>query len=100
MAGPGTLLDYGEAGGTWAGTSLFGACLKSSASATNTWTPNASCPLSDGAYWNDVPIGADQIATAADGITGTINLVYGLKAPANQTKGSYNAQITYEVISP
>jgi hypothetical protein len=100
MTGAGTVLDYGEAGGTWAGTSLFGACLLSYANATNTWSSPGTCPTSDGAQWNDIPTAADQIATAADGITGTINLRYGLKVPASHPPGAHAAGITIDVISP
>jgi hypothetical protein len=43
---------------------------------TNTWTMNAACPTTDGAYCNDIPIAADQ------------------------TAGAYTAPLTIEVISP
>jgi hypothetical protein len=101
MTGPGTVLDYGESGSAnWTGTSMFGACLKSSSNTTNTWTQNASCPQTTGAYWNDIPTTADQIATATIGITGSVDLNFGFKADTNQTGGSYNAPITFEVVTP
>lgn len=99
MTGPTTILDYGEPGGSWGGTSMFGACLKTSTNTTDTWTPGA-CGTSDGAWWNGVGTSPDQISTAAAGASAQVGLHFGLKTPAGASMGSYSSSLTVEVIAP
>ncbi len=90
-----------------ASTSLFGACLRSVANnATAVWTANATCPKTDGAYWNKIPDSTgDSAAKVANSLTvGTtnarVNLRWGMRTPAGQTPGRYIAPMVFEVLAP
>lgn len=99
----GSLSQYQNAVTDWdtASTSAFGACLRSVGSATATWTANATCPQTDGAYWNAIPATATAIATAASGqAVATANLRFGLRAAASQAPGTYVAPVTFTVTAP
>ena len=83
------------------GTEMFGACLTGT-SAVADWTVNASCPATDGAYWNPVGTTAAKVAhTSAAGTVGaTVNLQFGVSLLASQSPGSYVAPITFEAVAP
>jgi hypothetical protein len=87
------------------GTQHFGACLRSVANgATSDWVVAASCPATNGSYWNDVPIAPEKIAhTIAlepDPVDATANLRFGLRTAPNQPPGRYTAPITFQVVAP
>jgi hypothetical protein len=98
----GTMGQYQNTVSDWdtAGTGMFGACLRST-SGTPTWTANATCPTTDGAYWNAVPPTATTIATAATTVVNaTANLRFGIRIDPTQTPGAYLAPLTFTVTAP
>lgn len=91
--------NFASAGGA------FGACLRTSSTATNTWTPapGANC-AGDGSHWNGVPrtssAAGAEIATAGSSVmTATATLRFGVAASLT-AKGAFRAPITFEVVSP
>lgn len=101
----GSIPDYG-AGGTWASGSMFGACLRtvSGLGTTATWTANAACPETDGAYWNAIPSGTTGGEIASTSTAGVVDataaLRFGVRSDGTLEGGSYAAPITVEVLSP
>jgi hypothetical protein len=82
-------------------TSHFGACLRTVANAAATWTPDAACGASNGAFWNAVPTTASQIASASTGVNnGTANLRFGMRTSSTQPAGDYIAPVTFTVVAP
>jgi uncharacterized delta-60 repeat protein len=88
------------------GASMFGACLRqvSGGAATDgtTWTPNAACPLSSGAYWNAVPTAAGTVAlTSSSGTTAaSASLRFAFRAGTTQSPGRYLAPVVFTVSAP
>jgi uncharacterized delta-60 repeat protein len=91
-------------GTSWAtpATSAFGACLHTSGGgAAPIWTPSATCPASDGGFWNAIPTSSSVIANAATGNSAaTVGLRFGLHLASDQPAGSYVAPVTFDVIAP
>lgn len=85
---------------------MFGMCARAVNTATADWTISATCPQTDGAYWNGIPTttagGNSKIAhTTSTGVTNaTVSFRYGLRAPASQKSGAYMALINFDVIAP
>jgi uncharacterized delta-60 repeat protein len=104
FASGGSFQQYANGSADWdtaATTSMFGACLRSVASATAAWTVNPTCPTTDGAYWNAVPASAAPLATAATGVTNaTANVRFGLRPAVDQLAGRYVAPVTFTVTAP
>ncbi|MCW2922071.1 MAG: glycosyl hydrolase, repeat-containing protein [Thermoleophilia bacterium] len=84
------------------GSTAFGACLRSGASLTPTWTDaGGTCSSAVNANWNDIPISWDQIATTTGtGINSTANLRWGMRTGPAQPPGAYIAQVEFGVIAP
>lgn len=94
------------------GAGFFGVCLRAVASGASTdgttWTPNATCPQTDGTYWNDVPPtsgspGITVAKTAAPipvGVPGHAYLRFGARPPASASPGQYRARIIVAVQAP
>ena len=102
-----TIPNYGGTN-LWS-SSMFGACLHGiSGGATvdaSTWTQNASCPATDGAYWKPLATAGNgasgKVANTTTGVTtATASLRFGLRTLAAQPSGSYVAPFTVEVIAP
>jgi uncharacterized delta-60 repeat protein len=103
LAAP-ALNDYGGAN-LWANANnLFGACLHGvgGVGVTATWTPDATCGTTDGAWWHAVPAAATTIATAGTGgvTNATASVRFGLKASMTATPANYLADITFSVVAP
>ncbi len=109
LVGSASFDDYGG-GATWSsGTSqsMFGACLETATNATATWTEAAganACTKADAAHWNAVPSADDatsRVASVASGTTtGSVELVFGIKAASSQPPGDYSAALTFQVVAP
>lgn len=101
-----TIPDYAHPGTNFASAGgAFGACLRTSASATPTWptAPGLDCSA-DGAHWRGIArLGTDataEIATAAAAVTtATASLRFGARA-GGTAKGSFLAPLTFEVLAP
>ncbi|MCW2925916.1 MAG: enzyme repeat protein [Thermoleophilia bacterium] len=103
MLGATPVADWATGSADWSSAaSSFGACLRAvGGGAAATWTPNASCVASNGAWWNDVPAAGDLVATApAFDNAATATMRFGLHAAATQRPGRYVAPITFEVTAP
>lgn len=98
----GTFPQYANGVNDWdQGAGTFGACLSSVTNGAGAWPMNATCPSTDGGYWNAIPAAATTIATAPLQQTGAIaNLRFGARITASQTWGSYVAPITFSVAAP
>lgn len=86
-----------------AATNMFGACLRAiGGSTTAQWTVNATCPTTDGAYWNAIPTTAAKIAySSASGVTtASASLRFGLRTTATQPGGTYVTPLVLEVVAP
>jgi uncharacterized delta-60 repeat protein len=81
-------------------TSLFAACLQALSGGTPVWSVSATCPDTDGAWWNAVPPSATNVATTL--APGNLNatLRFGVRTRASQPPGTYLAPITISVIAP
>jgi uncharacterized delta-60 repeat protein len=106
---PPAIADYGIGGDFTAGTTTFGACLRrlDGLGTQATWTANATCPASNGAWWNAVPAtssatpSAEIAATTTSGVTNaTAALRFGVRVSTTTTAGTYSAPIAVEVIAP
>lgn len=106
----GRVADYQAGVSDWStggANSMFGACLRNvtGAGGSATWTVNASCPSTDGSYWNAVAkstgsAGA-KVATAASGSTDVVTRMrFGFRPAAELEVGTYIAPITFSVTSP
>jgi uncharacterized delta-60 repeat protein len=100
--------DY-AGGSNWsAGSNTFGACLRavSGTGVAGTWTVNATCPATDGAYWNPIPAtsGAATSKIAQSTTAGTANATaairFGFRVSNSQGAGTYLAPIVFEVQAP
>jgi hypothetical protein len=101
LAAGGSFQQHADGTNDWdQGTNMFGACLRSLSGGTAGWTTNATCPSSDGAYWNDVPATPEKVANTATTGTITANFRFGLRTASNQPPGAYIAPITFDVIAP
>ena len=92
-----------------AGGNAFGACLRGTGggalTTASTWTVNAACPLTTGAWWRGLPTGmgsASKVATTTgSGVTdATASLRFGLELSGAEPAGSYQAPITIDVVAP
>ena len=109
LVGAASFDDYGG-GATWssgATQSMFGACLETATNATPVWTEAAgasACTKADAAHWHDVPATDDatsRVASVASGTTtGSVELVFGIKASSTQPPGDYLAPLTFQVVAP
>jgi hypothetical protein len=99
----GTMQQYVGGSSDWStsNTSLFGACLHTTASATATWTVSGTCPTTNGAYWNAVPSTPSTIASAASGVSNaSVGLRFGLRTAPSQPPGAYVAPVSFTVVAP
>lgn len=109
----GRIRDYADTVNDWdttaATTSMFGACLREVLDGAitdgTTWTPNATCPTTDGAYWK--PIAATSALAGAKIASGPstdqdnkARIRFGLRIPTTQALGVYTAPINFEVLAP
>jgi hypothetical protein len=103
--------DYGIAPSNWAGTgtsSMFGVCLQDVNANTTVdagWvkdtTGGPQCTASDGDPWRAIPTTQTKIGhTTVSGQTGQVDLVWGARTRADQTKGVYQATMVFEVVAP
>ncbi len=87
---------------TTADTSHFAACLRTMANGSATWTLNATCPASNGTFWNAIPEAPSEIARTT--VPGTIdaiaNLRFGARTGPDQPSGRYIAPLTFTVTAP
>ncbi len=85
-----------------AGTSHFAACLRTISDATSIWTPNATCPASNGTWWNPIPESPVLVAqtTVAGTDTAVANLRFGLRTSPTQEPGRYVAPLTFTAVAP
>lgn len=112
----GVVDQYSSTGGAgdtdWASpsatSSTFGACLRavSGAGVTGSWTVDAGCPATDGAFWNPIPAtsasaGSKVAASPTVGVNAaTASLRFGFRTATNQAPGSYSAPVVFEVTAP
>lgn len=87
------------------GAGVFGACLRSVAGATASWTMSGSCSATDADPWRAVPPSGDSSSVVArTTVAGTLGasagLRFGMRAPANQPPGSYSAPLEFTVVAP
>lgn len=104
LAATGTLPQYQQGVNDFDdGAGAFGACLRSVAGdAVASWTANASCPTTDGAWWNPVPngvTGATVARTSVASTTSSASIRFGARA-GTAAPGAYQAPLTVEVIAP
>jgi large repetitive protein len=88
-------------------TSMFGACLraKSSAAVTATWNLNATCPVSDGNYWNPVAAttgtaGAKIASVSSGSMSESVSLRFGMRGGDRAPAGAYRAELITEIVAP
>ncbi|MCW2960586.1 MAG: hypothetical protein JWM90_973 [Thermoleophilia bacterium] len=84
-------------------TGAFGVCLQSLTNAAPSvgWTVDGgTCIADDADPWRAVPTAPTPVATAALGITGEAEFVWGIAARSDQPPGRYSAGIVFEAISP
>lgn len=88
---------------------FFGACLRAiggnAAIGAGTWGMHASCPLSDGTWWNGFPLtdadpGAKVATDSVPGDTGSVDLRFGVAVSSTQVAGDYRAPVLFETIAP
>jgi uncharacterized delta-60 repeat protein len=102
--------DFDDAGTDFgAGGSGFGTCLRAIGGGAlvdaTTWSVNATCPTTAGAWWNGVPQGygaASKVAatTGSGVVEATASLRFGLELDGTEPPGSYLAPITIDVVAP
>jgi photosystem II stability/assembly factor-like uncharacterized protein len=107
--------DYDDAGNkdfATATAGFFGACLRAvEAGATTdagTWTTNASCTASDGAWWRKIPptsaspgtIVSRTTAPTPVGTPARVRVRFALRPPLDAAPGSYRARLTFLVTAP
>jgi hypothetical protein len=87
---------------TTAARSGFGVCLKSvGGSAAAVWTVNATCPMTDGLYWNDVLTATEKVANiTTTGLAGSATFRFGFRPLQTQSPATYYAPVTFEVLAP
>jgi len=109
VVGAAQVSDYGAGPSNWAGSgnsNLFGVCLQATPGATvngPTWTVdgNGTCIASDSDPWQAIPTSPSKVAsTSGAGVTGRIDLVWGMRVASNQKPGSYSATIVIEALAP
>ncbi|MCW2961217.1 MAG: hypothetical protein JWM90_1604 [Thermoleophilia bacterium] len=98
-----TIPDYVP--GAWtSGVSLFGACLQDvGGSATaGTWIEDLSglCDSADSDSWYAVPLAKTKVAQLAASGTGSVDIVWGLRAAAGTAPSTYGAGIVIEAVAP
>lgn len=91
------------------GTSgMFGACLRavSGSGVVGQWTVDATCPASNGTFWNAVPetsgaTGSIVARSTTSGLTSArVDMRFGMRVAAAHKPGRYAAPITFEVVAP
>jgi uncharacterized delta-60 repeat protein len=110
LRGAGSMSSYQAGVSTWSvgSAGMFGACLRavSGAGVVGTWTTNASCPASDGAYWNGIPtstgVGSAKVAasTTSGLASASASVRFGVRTSTSQPPGSYVAPVTFQVVAP
>lgn len=108
-------LDDGTADWDTVGpTALFGVCLRSAtggaSAGAGAWTagPAATCPATDGSFWNAIPATqpGSKVAFASTsdaqggGSDPTVNLRFGFRSRPDQFPGTYVAPIVFTVVAP
>jgi photosystem II stability/assembly factor-like uncharacterized protein len=106
--------DY-SAGVNWtsAGPSFFGACLSSAtlgaSTGATTWTPNAGCTASDGAWWKPIAATSPTIgAKVAEALApdndllpdATVRMRFVFHPSISQASGTYTAPLIFETVAP
>lgn len=88
------------------GTSAFGACLRTSSGTATDWTVNASCPATDGAWWNPIPTSSGDAGsmiahTTTAAPNASIGMRFLVRPPATASDGTmFYAPLTIEVVDP
>jgi uncharacterized delta-60 repeat protein len=101
FAAGGSFLQHVNGTSDWdQGQNMFGACLRALSGGTAGWTTNATCPSTDGAYWNDIPTTPEKVANTTATGNITANFRFGLRTASNQPPGAYIAPITFDVLAP
>lgn len=100
--------DYGG-GTTWGSggaTSTFGMCLQDLSATTAAAAPfvedaDNSCVANDLSQWAGVPTNSTKVATTAGaGVTGRVEVVWGVRMRNDQPPGRYRAGIVVEALAP
>jgi uncharacterized delta-60 repeat protein len=102
-----TISDYGPGSNWLSGSSMFGACLRDvqGLDVAASWTVNATCPTTDGSYWNAIPAtagSAGRIATTSTaGVTSAhAALRFGARTSIGTPSATYAAPVVVEVVAP
>lgn len=98
-----TIADYSA--GSWAGgTARFGVCLQAiggaAAPASFPVDGDGTCQLLDSDPWQAVPIAPAKIGQVAAPGSGSVDLVWGLRAHATTAPGEYSAGIVVTALAP
>jgi hypothetical protein len=99
-----TVADYSA--GAWAGgTSRFGVCLQalggSAAAGSFPVDGNGTCTASDSDPWNAVPAASPaKVGQMVAAGTGSIDLVWGMRAGSSLAAGEYTAGIVVTAVAP
>jgi len=86
----------------------FGACLRavSGSGVSGAWTVNATCPTTDGGYWNPIPTtngsaGSKIAASPTSGVnSATASLRFGFRTATTQAPGVYLSPLVFEIVAP
>jgi photosystem II stability/assembly factor-like uncharacterized protein len=99
--------DYGIAPNSWAPSAqaMFGVCVQAVGAQTSIalpWIDDAdTCSGSDADPWRGVPVAATTVATVPiAGNSGSVDLVFGVRFPADQAPGTYTAGVVFEALAP
>lgn len=87
------------------GASMFGACLRAVTNATADWSVDATCPATDGAWWNAVPASPGAASSNVVHTTGAepaavARLRFAVRVDGTIAPGGYAAPVTIEVVDP
>ncbi|MCW2928750.1 MAG: glycosyl hydrolase, repeat [Thermoleophilia bacterium] len=95
--------DVSPATGLTTASGGFGACLLTATNATPAWPMSGTCSPAAATAWRPAPADAADpattIVTSASGLA-SADLVFGMRAGATQTSGSFLAHLVYEVVAP
>ena len=90
------------------GTTAFGACLETATNGATGggtgWTAvgDNNCTTANNTAWHGIGTTATKIASNATigDSDGTVTLRFGIKIPASQVPGAYQAPVIMEVVAP
>ncbi len=97
-----TIANYSA--GAWAGgTSRFGVCVQAlggSAAAGSFTVDGGTCTINDADPWYAVPTTPTKIGMMASAGTGSVDLVWGMRASSSGTPGEYTAGVAVTAVAP